>query len=231
MIHGVIFDFDGTLTELTLDFKFLREEILKIAKKFVTERVLNSLDGFYIIEMIYEIEGLLGENSRLFSQEAFKRLEELEIEAAGGKGLFPYTRDVLDGLKARDIKIGIITRSCLSVIHKVFPDINDYIHGVSTREHARFVKPDPRHVKHILEVISIEPENAMIVGDHPTDVTAGKQAGAKTVGVLSGRTKRHAFEEVGADYIIDDIRDILPIIDNMPLEGLYPRRGMDLPQS
>lgn len=221
MIHGVIFDFDGTLTELTLDFKSLKEEILNIAERFADRDVLNSLDGFYIIEMIYELEGLIGREGRLFSQEAFKRLEELEIEAAKGKGLFPYTRDVLDGLRGRGIKIGIITRSCLSVLHKVFPDINEYIHGVSTREHARYVKPDPRHVQHILNTISLQPEHTMLVGDHPTDVIAGKQAGVKTVGVLSGRTKRQSFENAGADFIVDDIREILPIIDRVAI-------GLDL---
>lgn len=215
MIHGVIFDFDGTLTELTLDFKSLKEEILNIAERFADRDVINSLDGFYIIEMIYELEGLIGREGRLFSQEAFNRLEELEIEAAEGKGLFPYTRDVLDDLRNRGIKIGIITRSCLSVLHKVFPDINEYIHGISTREHARYVKPDPRHVQHVLNTISLQPEHTMLVGDHPTDVIAGKQAGVKTVGVLSGRTKRQSFEDAGADFIVGDIREILPIIDRV----------------
>ncbi|MBP8626695.1 MAG: HAD family hydrolase [Syntrophorhabdales bacterium] len=213
MTHGVIFDFDGTLTELTLDFKLLKDEILKIAERFVDKKTLNNLDGFYIIEMIYELERLIGENGMVFSQEAFRRLEELEVEAASGKGLFPYTRDVLMGLKKRGVKIGIITRSCIAVLNLVFPDMTEYIHGISTREHTRYVKPDPRHVQHVLRVISVKPENAMLVGDHPTDVTAGLQAGLTAVGVLSGRTDKRSFKDAGADFIVTDIRGILPIID------------------
>ncbi len=213
MIQGVIFDFDGTLTELTLDFILLKKEILKIAERFIDSQTLKSLDGFYVIEMIYELEEILGHKGSIFSNEAFKRLEELETEAASGKGLFSYSRDVLSWLIKRDIKIGIITRSCLSVLNRVFPDMNEYIHGISTREHTRYVKPDPRHVHHILEIISVKPEEAMLVGDHPTDVHAGLQAGLMTVGVLSGRTKRQSFVDAGADFIVNDIRGLLPIIE------------------
>ncbi|HON86358.1 MAG TPA: HAD family hydrolase [Syntrophorhabdaceae bacterium] len=213
IFRAVVFDFDGTLTELTLDFGLLREEVFKIARGYTDPETLKCLDGFYIIEMIYELERRLGERGRVFSGEAFKRLEELEIEAAAGKDVFPYTREVLKGLKDRGIKNGIITRSCVAVLHQVFPDINDYVHGISTREHIRYVKPDPRHVEHVLESIQVRPKDAMLVGDHPTDITAGKDAGLKTVGVLSGRTKQQSFKEAGADYIINDIREILAIVD------------------
>ncbi|MCX7966327.1 MAG: HAD family hydrolase [Syntrophorhabdaceae bacterium] len=215
MIHGIIFDFDGTLTKLTLDFKLLKEEMLNVADGFIPRDELKHLDGLYIIEMIYEIERLLGEKGRLFSQKAFKRLEELEIQAAAGKGLFPYTRDILKILMHRGIKLGIITRTCMKVINTVFPDMAEYIQGVSTREHEKHVKPDPRHVQHILEIISIKPENAMLVGDHPTDVMAGLRAGLITVGVLSGRTKRHEFEIAGAHFIVDDLTGILPIVEKL----------------
>lgn len=213
MIDSVIFDFDGTLTELTLDFNYLRKEILWIASQFLPYNKLENLNSLYIIEMIYEVERLLCETGKLFSQKAFKKLEELEIAAAEGKGLFPYSRDVLRSLKERGIKIGIITRSCLSVLKKVFPDISEYSQAISTREHIKYVKPDPRHVKHVLNEISVKAENTMLVGDHPTDIIAGQKAGVITVGVLSGRTNKQAFIEVGADFIVDDIRGVLPIVD------------------
>jgi len=215
MIQGLIFDFDGTLTELTLDFQIMKEEILRVAKRFINIEKIEHLNGLYIIEMIYEIERLLGIKGVAFSKEAFKRLESLEVEAAKGKDLFPYARDVLGSLRHRGMKLGIITRTCMPVLNKVFPDMDEFINGISTREHIKFVKPDPRHVYHVLKTMSIRPENAILAGDHPTDVLAGLRAGVITVGVLSGRTKRHAFEDVGAHFIIDDIRGILQIVENL----------------
>lgn len=215
MISGIIFDFDGTLTELTLDFQLLREEILKVAEGFIDMGKIEHLKSLYVIEMIYEIENLIGIDGAMFSNKAFNRLMELEIEAATGKNLFPYTRDVLGGLRHRGMRLGIITRTCMPVLNKVFPDMKRYIHSVSTREHIKFVKPDPRHVHHALKNISVKPEDAILAGDHPTDVLAGLRAGVITVGVLSGRTKRQAFQDAGAHFIVDDIRGILPIVDNL----------------
>ena len=45
-----------------------------------------------------------------------------------------------------------------------------------------------------------------MVGDHIIDIQAGKRVGMKTIGVLTGRTKKEEFEKAGADYILRDAR-------------------------
>jgi phosphoglycolate phosphatase len=215
MIKSIIFDFDGTLTPLTLDFTRLREEIVRIARKYVTEEAIGELEGHYIIEMIYEIgESLKGEaaGEESFEEEAFEKLRVLELEAAQNKDLYPYTREVLKDLKDQGIKPGIITRTCIDVIRSVFVDVKQYVDVVVTRENIRQVKPHPAHALEALRMLDVSPGEAMLVGDHPTDVIAGKGAGMITAGVLTGRTKRRAFEDVGATFVLDDIRDILQLI-------------------
>ena len=212
-IEAVVFDFDGTLTPLTLNFDHLRTEILKIASEYITEEMVNEMESHYIIEMIYEIDkrldGLKG--SPEFKDRAFETLRALEVESAYGKDVFPYTRNVLKSLKNRSIKTGIITRSCIDALNTVFPDIFDYIDSVVTRESARHVKPHPDHVVEALRIMDVPHEKALTVGDHPTDVMAGRSAGTYTAGVLTGRTTIEAFEKVGATYILNDIRDIIKI--------------------
>jgi phosphoglycolate phosphatase len=215
MIKAIIFDFDGTLTPLTLDFTCLKEEIVTIAKKYVTGEVIGELEGHYIIEMIYEIgERLRGEVAvdGSFEREAFERLRVLELDASQGKNLYPYTKPVLKNLKDKEIKTGIITRTCMDVIRNVFPDVDSYIDVIVTREHLRQVKPHPAHALEALRSVGVAPDEAMLVGDHPTDVIAGKEAGMATSGVLTGRTGRRAFEDIGATFILDDIRGLLQLI-------------------
>jgi phosphoglycolate phosphatase len=212
MIKAIIFDFDGTLTPLTLDFTRLREEIVRIAKKYVTEEAIGELEGHYIIEMIYEIgERLNGEaaGDGSFEKEAFEKLRVLELEASRGKELYPYTRPVLKSLKDRKIKTGTITRTCIDVIKNVFTDVESYIDAIVTRENLRHVKPHPSHALEALNALGTIPQEALLVGDHPTDVLGGKAAGMVTAGVLTGRTGREAFEKAGADFILDDIRGVL----------------------
>ena len=70
MIEAVIFDFDGTLTELTLDFGEIRGEIEKIAQKFVSHAADAGLDNLYILEMISHVEGMIDEAGPRFRREA-----------------------------------------------------------------------------------------------------------------------------------------------------------------
>jgi phosphoglycolate phosphatase len=147
-----------------------------------------------------------------FGKDAFDRLQSIELGAAKGKNVYPYTRDVLMVLRKKNIKAGIITRTCHAVLRQVFPDLDEYIHVAVTHEDTRKLKPDPAHVEKALRILHIAPEEAMMVGDHPTDVLAGSALHMKTVGVLTGRTDQKAFQEVHATHIFEDIRGILSLL-------------------
>jgi phosphoglycolate phosphatase len=211
-MKAVIFDFDGTLTELTLDFGSLKEEIVKVALDYVPADIVRTSEDHFIIEMIYRIADRMDTKGSEFQKEAFNRLKSLELEASKGKDVFPYTRDLLKGLREKKIKTGIITRTCRDVLKQVFPDMDEYIHAAVTREDIREVKPDPAHVRAALRLLGVTPDEAMMVGDHPTDIQAGRALNVQTVGVLSGRTNVQAFREAGATFIFDDIRGIMSIV-------------------
>jgi phosphoglycolate phosphatase len=211
-MKAIIFDFDGTLTELTLDFGSLKEEIVKVALDYVSEDIVRSSEDHFIIEMIYRIAKQMNTGGPEFQKEAFRRLASLELEASRGKDVFPYTRAVLTGLQEKDIKAAIITRTCRDVLRQVFPDMNEYIHIAVTREDIREVKPDPAHVSEALRLIGVNPGEAMVVGDHPTDIQAGNALNMRTVGVLTGRTDEKTFQDARATFIFKDIRGIMGIV-------------------
>jgi phosphoglycolate phosphatase len=212
LMKAVIFDFDGTLTELTLDFGSLKDEIVKVALSYVPADIIRSSDDRFIIEMIYRIAKEMDAGGSEFQKEAFHRLKSLELEASKGKDVYPYTRALLTGLQEKNIKTGIITRTCRDVLRHVFPDMDSYINIAVTREDIREVKPDPAHVSEALRLLGITPEEAIVVGDHPTDIQAGRALNMKTVGVLSGRTGEKAFQEAHATFIFDDIRGIMGVL-------------------
>jgi phosphoglycolate phosphatase-like HAD superfamily hydrolase len=51
------------------------------------------------------------------------------------------------------------------------------------------------------------------VGDHFIDIQAGKRVGMKTIGVLTGRTKKEEFEKAGADYVLKDVTEICGLLE------------------
>jgi phosphoglycolate phosphatase len=211
MITTIIFDFDGTLTPLSLDFVSIKGEIADIARSYTTEEIIKEMEGHYVLEMICNIEERLNGTlaAEEFLKKAFDRLKFLELESAMNKDVYPYTRDVLKNLKVKGLRTGIITRTSIDVVRHVFVDLDDYIGVVVARENTRHVKPNPVHAFEALHVLGSLPDKSIMVGDHPTDIMAGIGAGMMTVGVLTGRTKREAFEKIGANFIMDDIRGIL----------------------
>jgi phosphoglycolate phosphatase len=213
MIKAIIFDFDGTLTPLSLDFTHIKEEIADIARRYTTEDLIKEAEGNYVLEMICKVEKeLVGTQSAVvFQKEAFNRLKSLELESAINKDVFPYARAVLKEIKNNGIKTGIITRTSIDVVRSVFRDVDSYISVIVTRENTRHVKPDPLHAFEALHMLDVLPVESMMVGDHPTDIMVGMRAGMMTAGVLTGRTQREDFEKIGSTFILNDIRDILSL--------------------
>jgi phosphoglycolate phosphatase len=212
MIKAVIFDFDGTLTPLSLNFEHMRVEIEAIAGRYVGPEEISELRPLYTLEMIYIIEARLEERGARFRSEAFEKLCALEVQALQGNDPYPYTKDVLGRLRARGMRIGVVTRYCLKAVKTVFPDIERSVDAIVTRDETDLVKPNPAHLEIVLSRLGVQPDEAMLVGDHPTDILAGRAAGTHTVGVLAGRTQKERFAEAGADHIVADIRNVVELL-------------------
>lgn len=211
MIKSVIFDFDGTLAALTLDIGLVKDEVARIARKYVDETfIAEAKDAHpYVLEMVYALEARCGDGGEALRAEAYRKLYEAEKDASKGKALFGYARQVLHTLRQKNMRIAILTRSCREVLSMVFPDINQYVDAVVTREDVRYAKPHPSHTEITLALLGARKDEAIIVGDQVSDVMAGKVVGIGTVGVLTGKTTRHEFEAVHTDYIVEDVRGLL----------------------
>ena len=69
-------------------------------------------------------------------------------------------------------------------------------------------KPHPEPVERALTLLGVSPGDAIFVGDSPHDVASGRAAGVFTVAVTWGAFSARAMRESGADFVIDDIREL-----------------------
>ena len=72
-------------------------------------------------------------------------------------------------------------------------------------------KPHAEPVLVLLERQGAEPGDALVVGDTDYDILMGKAAGVKTCGVTYGNHSRERLSAAGADFIIDDFRELLTL--------------------
>jgi phosphoglycolate phosphatase len=213
-IRAVIFDFDGTLTEMTLDIPGTIDEIKKVALKYANEAVVCSINEGLISETIYAIEAVCNDPVA-FRKEALGKLSEAELSFPAGKGVFPYTREALATLRKKGFRLGILTRSCVDALNVVFPDAREYVDAMATREWVKFVKPHPGHMEKMLEMLDVTAGESIYVGDQTTDVRTGQLFNMKTVGVLCGKATLAELESVGTSHIIADVSELPALLESL----------------
>ncbi len=213
--RAIVFDFDGTLAKLNIDFSGMRAAILDLIARYriPAEGIMN----LHILEMIEAAANRLAlrspDEASPFSHAAHALIAGIEIEAASKGTLFAGTKPLLTELVRRSIRIGVVTRNCRAAVSKTFPDIDHYCQAVLTRDDTEQIKPHPKHLTTALRLLGTLPADAAMVGDHPLDIQLGREAGTFTIGVLSGHSTREALCGAGADLILPDASSIL---NNIP---------------
>ena len=214
-IKAIIFDFDGTLAFLNIDFSLMRERIFDLMRRYGVKE--ETIQEKYLLEIIDEVYQILWEknpsHAEAFYQESHHILHEVEMRAAEKGKLIPGTEATLKSLRKKGIKIGIITRNCEEAVRKVFPGIDDFCDVFVSRNSVKKVKPHPDHLTYVMESLKTSGEESVMVGDHIIDIQAGKRVGMKTIGVLTGRIKKDEFEKAGADYILRDASEIFGLLE------------------
>lgn len=213
-IRAIIFDFDGTLTEMTLDITGTIDEVKKVALKYSDEDAIASVNETLVSETIYAIEAICNDPAA-FRKEALAKLNEAELTVPAGKGPFPYTREALATLRKKGFKLGILTRSCVEALNVVFPDAREYVDAIATREWVQFVKPHPGHMEKALEMLGVTAEESIYVGDQMVDVNTGRMFNMRTVAVLCGKATLAELESVGATHIIANVSELPALLESL----------------
>lgn len=85
-------------------------------------------------------------------------------------------------------------------------------------------KPNVGLVERAIRKYRITPEQSWFIGDKTTDVETGKNAGARTVLVLTGRGK-HELHASDPDLVAEDINQALSIIYRISIREIKPICG------
>lgn len=199
-LKSLIFDFDGTLAELRLDFPEMKRRLRVLAQEYFFDVLetpnIPALE--WLETLLTTLEQRSGTAALDLDERANALIKEIEIEAAHRGSLFPFTRSLLHGLREEGVKVAIITRNCETAVRIVFPDLDRYCAGFLARDHVLRVKPDPDHLMRALQYLSTSSESALMVGDHPLDMQTGKSAGVLTAGVWSGNASEEELIRAGA---------------------------------
>lgn len=206
---GVLFDLDGTLLDtndlILKSFRhsyfthYNREPDLAIAKAYFGRPLREALE----IMAPDKVEEVL----RTYRE--FNIIHHDQLAKC-----FTGVAEVIRDLYNDGVLMGIVT----SKTHKTAVrglklfDMDKYFPVVIGFEQCSHHKPHPEPVQLAAAGLGLAPEKCLMVGDSPFDIMSGRAAGAKTAAV---RWSEVPWEDVMAarpDYVIDTIRDLIPLI-------------------
>ncbi|MDD4069611.1 MAG: HAD-IA family hydrolase [Candidatus Izemoplasmatales bacterium] len=210
-INTILFDLDGTLVDSN---ELIIYSFKETFKKYQPEKNYSRVD---LIEMIgpplketfktitsnqNKIDEIINFYRKIYQKNEFDFIK-----------IYDNAIKVLDILKSRNFNLGIVTtkfkESALPSIEHY--NINKYIKHYSFLGDVDEHKPSPKPVYHLLNQFN-KVEKALIIGDTPSDILAGKNAKIYTCGV-NWSLKKEELQKVNPDFWINEFLDILNIID------------------
>jgi phosphoglycolate phosphatase len=214
-ILAAVFDFDGTLALLNIDFQEMRRDILNLAESYGISE--NGMEPLFVLEMIAEVRRRIGKESAgrdvSFYRRALGLVADRELAGAANSLLFPGVKEMFEELRRRGIKTGILTRNCLDAVTVIFPDVRSYCDAVVTRDDTPRVKPDPEQIRVVLSRLNVDPCLSAMVGDHPMDIVVAKKVGAFAIGVLTGYSSADELRGAGAEMILEEVAEITKCLE------------------
>ncbi len=207
-----IFDFDGTLMDTSnVILSTIQATIKEMGLPSRTEQECKSIIGIRTNEAGHHLYPDLNISDTEFAKVFRKNYDTIKKNAL--EKTFPGVVPTLNRLYTQGHRLAIASSRRLS-------SLAAYLHGLSIDEWFDMVvgadsvtkgKPDPEPVLKILEALSWDANDTLVVGDADVDILMGNAAGCKTCAVTYGNGSLESLKAASPSFIIDRFDKILDI--------------------
>lgn len=214
MIKAILFDLDGTIHDS-------RDVVFFCINKTFAHFGVPAPTKEAIVSAVH------AGSANLFAQLAPKNKNQemlnyfREIYKTERSKIEPYknAQSMLKRLHERGYKLGVVSSARAAEefvmsygLHGLFDVI---VGGNTTAKH----KPDPEPVLFALNSLKVSPEEAIIVGDLPADIKAGRAAGLKaSIAIMHGFGSKSLLEKSKPDYFVEDCDELYDLVTTKGLE-------------
>jgi HAD superfamily hydrolase (TIGR01549 family) len=189
----LMFDFDGTLVSLPIDWEKLKESLMKLLR---SNRPLTPL--------FPSIEKMTEDNLEL-RKRAWRLIEKYELEAVKEIKEDPELTELFKKLKAKGYQVALLTLQGRQPLREALKrlGLHEVFDGIITRDETTSRE---KQIKKLLKLFNVKPSQAMLIADRLHDIETASKLGCKTVAITS---KSH----VEADYKFSNVKQITKILN------------------
>lgn len=211
MYDNILLDLDGTLSDNS---------------KGIFKGVINALEYFNIEYRESDLNSFIGpplldsfmNNYNMDKTQALKAVEVYReyysVDGLYENTLYDGVKNALSALKSEGKKLYLTTAKPQVFAEKIMVrfGIDHYFEGLygATLDTSRIHKEDI--IKHVIMSNKLEKRVTIMVGDRYHDIEGAKINGIDSIGVTYGFGSRSELEKAGANFVIDNISELLEIL-------------------
>ena len=212
----IIFDLDGTLIHFPFNYFFSETHRIfdknnwGLCNQEILEDCFSDFDYFRFMENHPDLE-LRKENFWLdFDWFGYPKALELE-----------HVSTALSNLKSKSYMMAIAAARSSSLdelIEELSPlSIFSHFSSIHYRDDKnQDWKDKSPQILRVLSDLNVSPENAILVGDTPSDIESAKRAKIRgSIAVLTGGIKERVLINSGPDRVIISLRDLVGALDEL----------------
>ncbi|MEU6540620.1 HAD-IA family hydrolase [Streptomyces sp. NPDC047000] len=214
----VLWDFDGPICRLFAQHsaRLVADDLVRwLARQglhgLLTEDERTSVDPHFVLRAVDHRHP----GSDLVT-ELEERLTKEEHKAAASAMPTPYADPLIRTWTALGSRMAITTNNSPLVVHEYLAGrgllscFAPHLYG-RTRDLHR-LKPDPHCLNRALNTMGSAPENALMIGDTPTDCAAAKKAGVRFLGYARNAYKEKRLRDAGATDVVGSLKPLLEAV-------------------
>ena len=214
---GIIFDLDSTLVDSHVNFPKMKTRIIRLLEEHGhPSGALSPTDQTTVVIMEHaEREWRRQKKSerdrRALREKITEYMNQGEMEAVETLTEIPGASQAIQRLKERGYKLAIHTRGhheyAVEALKKT--SMHSHFAVILARGETPQPKPYREAIEHTAELMGLNVEEVVMVGDHQIDYDSAKNSGCPFIGVATGHRGLKSWEdETPPPVLLDSVADL-----------------------
>ncbi len=208
-IDTVLFDLDGTLINT---YELILQSFLHTFREFGFHQIKKedcySFIGPSLDETFSKISPEQADEMIACYREYNDKFHDELVKEFDG------VRETVEALSVGGYKLAVVSTKIRKMVLKGLKTtgLYEYFPVVVSLDDVKNAKPNPEPLIKAMDKLGAKPEHTIMVGDSYHDILGAKNTGVRSVGVSWTIQGKDYLQKLGPDYMIDHMKELLPIV-------------------